>query len=219
MRYYDTYLSHHGILGMGWGKKNGPPYPLGSGDHSAKEKRAAKEAGVKVGQDSGKGSIENLDENSSSSKSPQEDRRDKALKAVAEADSKRGSKYIDQLSTNELKDLDDRRKLKNALDQEKENKEKRDVINSGDKEKVKAYADKLSADELSEAMRKIDLTAKLNYVEPKPTTWDKLDSAMSKVSKITDYAETGIKAWNVIVKVSNSLNDDSKKLKPISPPG
>ena len=35
---YD--INHHGILGQKWGKQNGPPYPLGSGDHSAAEKRA-----------------------------------------------------------------------------------------------------------------------------------------------------------------------------------
>lgn len=39
---YDStdYLSHHGIQGQKWGKKNGPPYPLGSSDHSAAEKKA-----------------------------------------------------------------------------------------------------------------------------------------------------------------------------------
>jgi len=37
---YSTELYHHGILGMRWGDKNGPPYPLGSGDHSASEKKA-----------------------------------------------------------------------------------------------------------------------------------------------------------------------------------
>lgn len=36
----QSYISHHGILGMKWGKRNGPPYPLGVGDHSASEKKA-----------------------------------------------------------------------------------------------------------------------------------------------------------------------------------
>ena len=36
----NYYLAHHGILGMHWGDKNGPPYPLGSSDHSSSEKKA-----------------------------------------------------------------------------------------------------------------------------------------------------------------------------------
>lgn len=35
-------LSHHGIEGMHWGDRNGPPYPLGEGQKSASEKKAAK---------------------------------------------------------------------------------------------------------------------------------------------------------------------------------
>ena len=36
----NDYLAHHGILGQKYGVRNGPPYPLGSGDHSAAENRA-----------------------------------------------------------------------------------------------------------------------------------------------------------------------------------
>lgn len=38
--YREYELSHHGILGQKWGKRNGPPYPIDAGDHSASEKKA-----------------------------------------------------------------------------------------------------------------------------------------------------------------------------------
>ena len=37
VRYSNTYLAHHGILGQKWGKRNGPPYPLSSDQMSSSE--------------------------------------------------------------------------------------------------------------------------------------------------------------------------------------
>jgi len=38
MKNYE--LKHHGILGQKWGVRNGPPYPLGGGSYTAREKEA-----------------------------------------------------------------------------------------------------------------------------------------------------------------------------------
>ena len=213
MGYFDKdYLEHHQILGAKWGKKNGPPYPLGSGDHSSSEKKAAAAAGVKVGKDSGKGSIENVKKKK---KAPltEEEKRLKAEEARLKGDSKNINKYMDKLTTDELRDAQARAQIKKSLSEEKQSKaekDKRDAMLSGDKEKVKEYATKMTYNELSEAMNKVDLMQKLNYEPPKPTTMDKINNAIKKVDTARDWMEKSLKAYDALAAINNTFNKDSQ---------
>ena len=213
MGYFDKdYLEHHQILGAKWGKKNGPPYPLGSGDHSSAEKKAAAAAGVKVGKDSGKGSIDNVKKKK---KAPltEEEKRLKAEEARLKGDSKNINKYMDKLTTDELRDAQTRAQIKKSLSEEKQSKaekDKRDAMLSGDKEKVKEYATKMTYNELTEAMNKVDLMQRLNYVPPKPTTMDKIDNAIKKVDTARDWMEKSLKAYDALAAINNTFNKDNK---------
>lgn len=220
-------LEHHGILGQKWGKLNGPPYPLGAGDHSAGEKSAAKAAGVKVGSDSGKGSMDNVKKKSSAqnkAKKPkkemtEEEKREEALRAVRSGDKKKIAKYAEYLTSQELQDADNRvRNLNNIQREEpgvkkasKADIEKEEAIKSGDKEKVKEYADKMTYNELAEAMNKVNLMQKLNEVPPQPTALDKLSEVANKVDQFRSAAEKGIGMYNLAARVYNSTHKDGAK--------
>lgn len=213
MGYFDKdYLEHHQILGAKWGKKNGPPYPLGSGDHSSAEKKAAAAAGVKVGKDSGKGSIDNVKKKK---KAPltEEEKRLKAEEARLKGDSKNINKYMDKLTTDELRDAQTRAQIKKSLSEEKQSKaekDKREAMLSGDKEKVKEYATKMTYNELTEAMNKVNLMQQLNYEPPKPTTMDKINEAVKKVDTARDWMEKSLKAYDALAAINNTFNKDNK---------
>lgn len=127
MEFYDNlnispyaqidYLSHFGILGQIRGVRNGPPYPLGQGDHSAAQVKAAKAAGIKVGASSGKGSIDNVEpkKDTESRVETPEERKANKDKAIKSGDLNQIRKYRDDMTNSELKDAMDRIGLNKKL--------------------------------------------------------------------------------------------------------
>lgn len=217
-------IAHHGILGMKWGRLNGPPYPIGRGDHSAGEKKAASKAGIKVGTDSGKGSIENVGKKGGSSAKPKKEPKPETPEeheAKRQAAIKSGSrvqvkKYAKEMSENELREamnridaMDRLKKKPDGNDVTKnlspKEREKKEALESGDLRRIQSVAPLASKNELETALYKADLMASMNEELREPTVMDKIDDAVEVAKHINGWARTGADVWNTIAGYSNAF--------------
>lgn len=85
------------------------------------------------------------------------------------------------------------------------NKER--ALKSGTATEVLKYKGKLTNQELQTALTRINLEQQLSAISAREvkTGMDKVVSVMNKVEKATTAAEKGIKAYNTVAKVSNSV--------------
>lgn len=200
----DLYIAHHGILGMSWGKKNGPPYPLGAGDHSKAEKSAAEKAGVKVGKSSGKGSIENVE--------PKKNIIEKAVDAYK--DNKKKKQRAENLQKAREAAAKKREEAKSAEEHEAERKK---ALESGDYNQIQKFANESSTKELQDALSRADTLkridkAVIDNTPVEPTVMDKIEQAANTVSRVRDVVDKGTNAWNSFAKVWNTFADEDSIL-------
>lgn len=99
----SAYLAHHGILGMSWGKRNGPPYPL-SPSVSASVKRGSSSKGGLFNhkKKATESHVEAAKPQQEQHQETPEEHKAKREAAVRSGDPKQIRKYRDELSNDEL---------------------------------------------------------------------------------------------------------------------
>lgn len=205
-------IAHHGILGMKWGRLNGPPYPLGRGDHSANEKKAASKAGIKVGTDSGKGSIENIKKSGTTVSRSRTTSKSETMGSANRQETAQKSKPVDK---NELKKRQEAaQKARDTKAAKKEHEEYRqEALWSGDPKRIKEVMKESSYQEIKDALDRVDIYAKVNAkIPPEPSTMDKIDKIVSNANTINNWVTTGTNIWNNFAKIHNAVSQDDSDL-------
>lgn len=139
--FQSNYLMHHGILGMKWGVRNGPPYPLESVAKSAAEKAGRVAGAAKEGYAKKKNAL----------KSDSGSRKSKALKEAREKD-------IDKMSLQELRDTNARLREEKAYQE----------LTKGNIAEGKKYVSNLEKQILSAVITGVAIEAGKGFVKSLP---------------------------------------------------
>lgn len=181
------YLAHHGILGQKHGQRNGPPYPLDADDHSAAEKKAGWHKSL--------------------AKSIKDHRiAKKRKKALNKARKVRAQHVKEQKKEAKL--------AKKQLHEEKKfAKEKDRILKSGDAKEILKYKDKLSDQELKNALDRVrnDIALREIAAKSEKSGFDRIDDIMNTAGKVTDWAQKGVKGYNTFAEIYNSVKAHSKE--------
>lgn len=117
-----------------------------------------------------------------------------------------------KMEKNRAAALDKARKAR--VEKAEYNKQKAEAIKSGEASKIEKYFDDLTLAEMQDVMSRINtkqnfqrmLNQEAQLVSNGKT---KTDQLMDNVGKVSDYAEKGIRMYNIIAKVNNAFNSET----------
>lgn len=196
-----NYLAHHGILGMKWGKQNGPPYPLSDAKHDRVVKRAENK------------------------RIRQEKRADRRRKNILK-DPKKIVKYQDEFSKDEIETALDKMstvdkvksripesKLKQKIKKIKLSEKKKRLASTPDK--LEKNLHKLSDEEAREALQYLKNTeelfnVKINRVNRPKRAIDVINGYIQSISNV--FGNTNTLRDNVAKSIGGYTIDERHKM-------
>ena len=102
---------------------------------------------------------------------------------------------------------------KKAAEKQAYEDEKQKALKSGKASDILKYKGDLTNKELQDAVQRLNWEKQLKDISDKEiqTGWDKMDNIMDKAKKVTNYAETGLKAYETIEKVVKKFSNEPSK--------
>lgn len=181
---YRNYLAHHGILGMSWGDRNGPPYPLNGPAHSADEKKAGWRRSLGGG-------------------------RNTSLYGRL----KKGVADIKTSVKKKKKELEQKRNLKKARKAKerirKEQAERERILKSGSAAEVLANKDKFTSKEINDVIDRVQTENRLRDIQTEEML-SKANQIQKVVNTVVGYGRTAISVYDTYTDIKNRM-DKSKK--------
>lgn len=215
------YLEHHGILGQKWGKKQGPPYPLDSSDHSAAEKKAGWRQSLEENRDKVKEKVSEVKANIAARKEAKEKAavekyEEEKRKILESGDLKQIAKIKDELSTNELNAALNRADTIARLNQKAGITEKPSRAEAKEaKKEAKAEKDALKAEEKKQKILASGDLNKIAKIQDELSTNEINNAlnradALAKLNDRTGKAKNKMTAGEALDKM-NATMDNLKK--------